>query len=104
MSLSEDAVTGIKINVAPKPPEPTPIQVSAWLRGVLPTLDYPTMIQEYIYQALEQERGLPLLGSKERPYLLIVPEWVEDRCVAEGTTAQDLANNLFRYVVEVEVV
>lgn len=46
----------------------------------------------------------PSIGSAENPYVLFVPGWLEDRYVAEGTTAQAAADRLFRYKVRVEVV
>lgn len=44
------------------------------------------------------------LGSAENPYEMIVPGWVEDRAISEGTTSQEIADKHFRVKVRVVVV
>lgn len=59
---------------------------------------------DLILSARDREAALPMLGSVERPYELIVPGWFEDRCIEQGTTAQAEADKLFRYATHVTVV
>jgi hypothetical protein len=59
---------------------------------------------EMILAQRDRERTLPMIGSKDRPYELVVPGWLEDRYVALGTTAQEQADLMFLPHVKVVVV
>ena len=43
------------------------------------------------------------IGTKDNPYVIVVPRWLQDRCEAEGTTAQALADETFRYPTRIEI-
>lgn len=44
---------------------------------------------------LREQRDTPV-GTAANPYVVVVPKWFEDRCVAEGTTAQDVYDQTYR--------
>lgn len=46
----------------------------------------------------------PPIGHPDNPYTVAVPGWYEDRCIAAGTTAQEVADRTLRYATKVEVV
>lgn len=58
---------------------------------------------EFVRRERERERGLPILGSPERPYVLIVPPWLETLAQERGGDLQDIADDTFRVAVKVEV-
>lgn len=61
-------------------------------------------VLDALLAARDRERELPPIGSVERPYELIVPGWMEDRAIAEGTTLQAVADRTLRYPTRVIVV
>lgn len=61
-------------------------------------------ILDMILAQRDREASLPIIGSKERPYQLLVPFWLEERAKEQGTTCQALADDLFRVAVDVQVV
>lgn len=36
------------------------------------------------------------VGTAANPYVVVVPKWFEDRCAAEGTTAQEVYDYTYR--------
>jgi hypothetical protein len=64
----------------------------------------PEDVVDYLDKMIKRERNTPPIGSVDNPYLLYVPSWIEDRAIAEGTTSQEKADELFRYHVKVIIV
>lgn len=54
-----------------------------------------------IIRAMREPRAP--IGTRDNPYVLVVPRWYEDRCIAEGTTAQAVADATLMYPTRVDV-
>lgn len=64
------------------------------------TLDFVEKMRRRYYDSLQE----PILGRRENPYVVYVPQWYEDECTKQGTTPQQVADGMFSVAVRVEVV
>lgn len=43
-----------------------------------------------------QLRNANRVGTPDHPYVVVVPKWFEERCIQQGTTAQEAYDQTFR--------
>lgn len=48
-----------------------------------------------IFAAKEREAHRNPVGTESNPYVIVVPKWYEERCLAEGTTPQEVYDQTY---------
>lgn len=50
-----------------------------------------------VVSMIQQARNAPAppVGTKDNPYVVVVPKWFEERCIAEGHSPQQVYDAVF---------